>query len=86
MTAGENRTSPFVNWRDELAGQRQNVLAALAQRRHEDFHHVQPVEQVLAKSARFDFLFEVAVGGGEDAGVGVKFLGWSRRVGSGRPG
>ena len=34
-------------------------------------HNVQPVEQILA-AARLTF-FKVAVGGGEDAGVGLQF-------------
>ena len=58
---------------DELAGQRQDVLAPLAQRRDVQFHHVEAVEQVFAETAGFDFLLEVAVGGGEDAGVDVDF-------------
>ena len=58
---------------DEPARQRQNVLAPLAQRRNVQLHHVQPVKQILAKPAGFDFLLQIAVAGGEDAGVGVDF-------------
>ena len=38
--------------RDEGAGQRQDVLGPLAQRRDIEFDHVEPVEQVLAEAAR----------------------------------
>ncbi len=41
--------------------------------RHGQLHHVQPVKQVLAETAGFDFLLQVAVGRGEDAGVDVDF-------------
>ena len=46
-----------------------NVLRALAQGRHENRHHVEPVIQVLAKLAGLHRRFQVAVGGGDDPHV-----------------
>ena len=57
--------------RQEVPGQRRDVLGALAQRRQADRHDVQPVEQVLAEQALADQLPQVAMGGGDDADVGA---------------
>ena len=46
-----------------------NVLAPLAQRRQVDRHHVEPVVQVLAEAAVARFGQQVAIAGGDDAGV-----------------
>ena len=54
--------------RTALADRRQ-VLAALAQRRHADLDHVQPVVQVLAEAAGLHLGAEVLVRGADDAHV-----------------
>jgi len=56
---------------DELAGQRQNVFAPLAQWRNIQFHDIEAIKKVFAKTAGFDFLLKIAIGGGKDAGVDV---------------
>ena len=48
------------------AGERQDVLRPLAQRRDHDLHDVEPVEQVLAEAARLHLRVEVAVRRGHD--------------------
>ncbi len=55
-------------------GQRQDVLAPLAQRREMDADDIEPVKQILAEAVGFHVAFEVAVGGGEDAHVGAQRL------------
>ena len=49
--------------------EQRNLLAALAQRRHVEADDVEAVEEVFAKAAVGDELFEVGVGGGDDADV-----------------
>ena len=66
--------------RAKWADQRRDVLAPLAQRRHVDRHHVQPVEQVLAEPALGDLLLEILVGGREHPHVHLNRLG-ARRSG-----
>ena len=48
----------LAKWR----GERRDVLLALAQRRHRDPHHVQPIEEVGAEVALLHLGLEVAVG------------------------
>ena len=55
--------------REEVAGQRAQVLGPLAERRQLDRHHVEPVVEVLAEAARRDRVLEVAVRGRDDAHV-----------------
>jgi hypothetical protein len=55
--------------------QAQDILATLPQRRQAQLDDVQAVEQILAEAAGAHVGFEVAVGGGEDADVGVARLG-----------
>ena len=52
---------------EEVGRQVADVLRPLAQRRHADRHHAEPVEQVLAELALGDALVEPAVGGRDDA-------------------
>ena len=54
---------------EEMSDQFRDVLAAIAQRRQVDRHDVEPVVQVLAEAAGGGFGQEVAVAGGDDAGV-----------------
>src|SRR5712672_28130 len=49
------------------ARERQDLLAALAQRRHRDLDHVEPEEQVLAELTRAHRFVQVAVRGCDDA-------------------
>ena len=60
---------------DEVVGQQQDVGLALAQRRHEDREHVQPVVEILAELAGGDRLLQILVGGGDQADVGADRLG-----------
>ena len=46
-----------------------NVVAPVAQRRHEDREDVEPIEQVLAELAVLDLLQKVAVGGRDQPDV-----------------
>ena len=46
-----------------------NVLAALAQRRHDEVNDVDAVEQILAELSLRDQIAQVAIGGGHDAHV-----------------
>src|SRR5262249_18085197 len=53
----------------EVAGQRLDLFAALAQGRDLEVHAVQTKEEVAAKAAGGDLGFEIAVGGGDEAQV-----------------
>ena len=59
----------------EVLGQERDVVAALAQRRQPDRDDVDAVEQVLAERALGHHLRQVAIGGGDDADVGLDLLG-----------
>ena len=47
----------------------ENILGALAQRGHTQMHDVHAVEQVLAKRSLLDQLFQVAMGGTDEAEI-----------------
>ena len=53
----------------QVVGQLGDVLAALAERRHAQRHHVQPMEQLLAEAAGGDLLLQVARRRGEHADI-----------------
>ena len=55
--------------RDEVSHQFGDVVAAVAQRRHEDREDVEAIEQILAEQAVLDLLEEVAVGGRDQPDV-----------------
>ena len=59
--------------------QERNVLLALAQRRDEEGDDVEAVEEVFAEVAARDLLFQVLVGGGDDAHIGVYGMGCADR-------
>jgi len=40
----------------EVANEQRDVFPTLPERRHDDRHHVKPVEKVIAKRAFLDFL------------------------------
>ncbi len=56
---------------EEFAGEERDVFLAIAQRRDVEGDDVEAVEEVFAEVAAGDLLFEVLVGGGDDAGVDV---------------
>ena len=58
----------------EVSRKQREYLVALAQRRNEEGDHVQPIEKVFAKISACDFVFQVFVGGGDDAGVDLDRL------------
>jgi hypothetical protein len=60
--------------------QRRQVIAALAQGRHQDLDHVQPVVQVLAEAAGLHVGGQVLVGGADHAHVHRLFLGGAERA------
>src|SRR4029078_7771674 len=53
----------------EVLRQRQGVVRAIAQRRQVNVNHVQPVKEILPEGAVGEVLFQVTVGGGDDAHV-----------------
>ena len=53
----------------EIGGQRPDVFAAIAQRRHVQMNDAHPVEQIFTKLPGGDHLRQVAVGGSDDADV-----------------
>jgi hypothetical protein len=60
---------PLAEAPEEEVHEDRNVLAALAQRRHAERHHVETVEEILAEAPRLHHRGEVPVRGGDDADV-----------------
>ena len=58
-----------------MIDEQRDVFQPLAQRGHLDRHHVEPVEEVLAKAAGGDGLGENHVGGGDHAAIGLDRVG-----------
>ena len=54
---------------EKLVGQRQDVLAPIAQRGNLHVNHVESVEKVLAKTSGLNLVGQVAIGGRDEAGV-----------------
>jgi len=54
---------------EEMTSENGNVSGAIPQRRNEKRNDVQTVKKILAETAVSDFLFEIFVGSGNDAGV-----------------
>src|SRR2546427_4266023 len=69
---GGGATHRFPQLLEEGFRQRQNVLWSLAQGRDVDLEHVESVVEVLAKHLPRDARRQVAVGGGDDAYVGLE--------------
>ena len=70
-----HRTPLFVfHARDEFADQQGDVFAAVFQIRHLDGKHVQTVVEVLAETPLGDLVFQIAVGGGNDAYIDLDAL------------
>ena len=59
---------------DEVVGQREQVVRALAQRRDVKVHHVEAVEQVLPELAANDRFLQDAVRRGDDADIDLHRL------------
>ncbi len=57
----------------EVSGQQQNVLTALAQRWNLKIEDIKAVEQVFTEGAFADHLFQIAVGGAENAHIDPYF-------------
>ena len=55
----------------EVAHQVGNVLAAFAQRRQAQRHDIEPVIEILAEQALLNELAQIAIGGGDDAHIGL---------------
>ena len=70
-------TGGFV---DEMPGQHDDVVTALAQRRHGQFHDVEAVVQVGAEAILVDQGLEIVVAGGEDADIGREQAGAAERA------
>ena len=72
IASGANRLSRPVlagQGGHEVLGQPRHVVGAIAQRRDEDRHDVEPEEQVLAEAAGPDLVLQILVGRGDDAHV-----------------
>jgi len=52
-----------------MTGENRNVGGAVAQRRDEERNDVEAIEKILAETAVQNFLFEIFVGGGNDANI-----------------
>ena len=66
-------------------GQRQDVVAAFAQRRQMNGNGADAVEQIFAQLAVLDGVLGLAVGGGDDAAVGLVDRSCRRRAGLSGP-
>ena len=74
MASGDSTLvgSPSARRRaQEVVGELGNVVEPLAQRRQADRHDVEAVEQILAEQALLDQPAQVAMGGGDDADIGL---------------
>src|SRR6266536_2161780 len=47
---------------NEMLDQSGQIIKSFAQRRDVDLENIEPIVKILAKAARFDFTFEIAVG------------------------
>ena len=63
----------FGEFGEETRGEGKDVLGAFAQGGEVNLENGEAVEEVFAEAAGFDFVVEVAVGGGEEARGGVVF-------------
>ena len=59
--------------REEMHGQRRNVLSALAQCGQMNFHGIEPEEEVLAELPGLAGGWKIVIGGGDHANI--NFLG-----------
>ena len=54
---------------DQLTQKKERILLPVSQRREVQLQHIQPVKQILAKPAVSHFLFQVFVGGRDNAHI-----------------
>ena len=80
------RPSSRAKLAQEVVGEREQVLRALAQRRQVDPDHVEAEEEILAEAPAASARLEVAVGRRDDAHVGAQRLACRRRGGTPGPG
>src|SRR5262249_55642712 len=64
----------------ELACEERNIAVALAERRHDQLDHVEPVVEVLAEAPRLDLRGEIAMGRRDDAPVDLLDLRRAERL------
>src|SRR6266850_4143740 len=60
---------------EEVVGEKQNISAALAERRHREHQDIQPEKKILAEAAGLDGSGEVHVGEGDEARLDAQSLG-----------
>jgi hypothetical protein len=65
---------------DEMQDQRRDILGPLSQRWDQDGKDVEAIEQILAEVAGSDLLFQIAVGGGDEAQVDADGAGSSHAL------
>src|SRR5260370_24937909 len=59
---------------DKAARERFQILAPLTQRRHLDVNHVEPIEQIIAKSSPLNCVFEIGIGRSDQPRVDLNRL------------
>src|SRR5262245_29608234 len=64
----------FIVQVEKMSDELRDILAAVAERRQVNGHHVEPVVEVFAKTARGGLGQQVAVAGGNDAGIDANGL------------
>src|SRR6267142_352289 len=60
---------------EEVVGEKQNISAALAERRHREHQDIQPEKKILAKTAGLDGSGEIHVGEGDETRLDAQSLG-----------
>ena len=63
-----------------MIGQLGNILPPVAQRRHEEGNHVQPVEEIFAEIAALDLFLQILVGRRHDAHIHLDEFGGADRL------
>ena len=58
---------------EETNRQKQNIFGTIAQRRDDQFNHVQPVKEIFAEADLLDFIFEIAIARGDETEVDLGF-------------
>src|SRR5690606_2786306 len=68
---GLGRQALLFGLREKVAHEVGNILGPLMQRRKADRNDVEAIEEVFAEEAEIDELPEIAIGGGDDADIGL---------------
>ena len=58
---------------EETIGEEENIVFAFAKRRHHELDDVEAIKEVFAKTACFDFVFEIAIARGDETEVDFGF-------------